>query len=139
MEGQEEFGETQKVEILLHEYDALRSEIVGRTSDGFTLVSVAGSLFIGALALVYHTAGLLLFILTAIAGTVACFLGARETFYRIGRAAERLREIEADINSRVDETLLVWETQWGAAKKGWFAESLRVQKSKPDAERLPKG
>jgi hypothetical protein len=126
MTTQHVFDEPAKVEILLHEYDALRSEIVGRTNDGFNLLAVAGGLFGIALSL---APGSCRFWALAVIGLVVFEVARRETFYRIGRAAERLRQIEADINKRVGEEkpLLVWETDWGAADRGWFLEAFRAR------------
>ena len=45
------------------------------------------------------------------------------TIRDIHKAASRLREIERNINLRAGETLLVWESVWGGAIKGWWGQS----------------
>ena len=124
-----EFSQFQKIEILLHEYDTLRDEIGGRTRDGFNMFAITSALFVGALSLLYGKAGTVVVVIVGILGAIAFAVAARETFYRIARAAERLREIEGDVNERVGEKLLVWETQWGAATRGWFLEAWRGRTS----------
>ena len=49
---------------------------------------------------------------------LAVLIAGWTTFRDIGKAAERLRELENDINHRAGEQLLVWETYWGGAVTG---------------------
>jgi hypothetical protein len=127
MNALREFSESQKIEILLHEYDALRNEIDGRTRDGFNLFGTVGALFIGALTLVYNKVGSVWFFIVAAGGLITFVVATRETFFRIRRAAERLRQIEELVNSRIGEDLLVWETRFGAAGRGWFLQALGLR------------
>lgn len=116
--------ESQKIDILLHEYDALRDEIGGRTRDGFNLFAITVALAVG-LTLLYSNAHAILVLCIGVLGGLVFAVAAKETFFRIGRAAERLRQIEASINERAGERILVWESDWGAAKRGWFREAWR--------------
>jgi hypothetical protein len=137
MNALSQFSEPQKIEILLHEYDALRNEIDGRTRDGFNLFGTVGALFIGALTLIYNKVGFVWFLIVAIGGLITFAVATRETFFRIRRAAERLREIEGLVNSRIGEELLVWERRYGGAGHGWFLQSLglRGKSNRPKDEK----
>lgn len=105
------FSEPEKIAILLHEYDALKAEINGRTRDGFQLCSIIGALYLGAVGLLYSHVALWWFIIIAAGGAITLAWGTRQTFYWIGRAAKRLLEIEGQVKDSVGPGLLVWETR----------------------------
>jgi hypothetical protein len=104
-----------KIEILLHEYDTLREEIMSRYSAQFQAIGVFGAVFVGLLAAIatgmnahvgYSLIVLSFFIFLAL------FVWADND---ITRAATRLIELEKEINGRAEERLLVWESNrvWG--------------------------
>lgn len=107
----------QKIQILLHEYDTLRNEVLSRYAAQFQSTGVLAIIIIG-LTTVLITQGAKITILVLIGITVMLYIGAQIWIdYDIAKAARRLREIEADVNSRAGETLLQWETVWGLGGK----------------------
>ena len=108
-----------KIQILLHEYASLRTEIFHRTGHLFQLLTVGGALF---LWLASRPIDLRFWISLAAAVVVVslfCWLIHRD----IEKAAERLRQLEEDINRRAGEELLVWETHWGGATTGYWGKA----------------
>jgi len=116
----------EKIQILMHEYDGLRDEIGGRTRDGFNLFSICGVLFVGGLSFLYGAAGMWPALATGVFGLIAFVIATRATIYRIGRAAARLREIEATVNDLAGEPLLEWETKWGLRGAAWSSDVWRT-------------
>jgi hypothetical protein len=111
------FTEKDKVQILLHEYDSLRLESQNRTSNGFQLVAIAGALFVWLATT--SIADYRLWIGMVV--TFGMIVVSNRFIYRdIRKAATRLREIERDINSRVGEDLLVWESRYGCDVTGYI-------------------
>lgn len=100
-----------EIQILLHEYDTLRSEIINRTGFGFQL----GAIGLTALAILLSQRGLKLWI-GLIIGLVLFGGGVAVNIRAIQRAHIRLVRIEKIINDHAGESLLEWETRWGA---GW--------------------
>jgi hypothetical protein len=113
------FSENDRVHILLHEYDTLRSELVANGVKRFQLLAIGGGLFVIVasrpidrrfwITLILAALGLLLFTLANVRNTK--------------RLARRVSEIEATINQRTAEELLVWERRWGAAATGFLFQS----------------
>ncbi len=95
------------VDVLLHEYDTLRAEVLSRATARFQLLG-----FVGIAAALLGTqnigtawrTGL---IIATLAGAVVIWW--RFAYY-IKTCAVRLREIEEEINNRVGERVLVWES-----------------------------
>jgi hypothetical protein len=115
----------QQIQILLHEYDTLRNEIIGRTRDGFTLFSVSAALFLGGLSLLYGAAGVRPAVATAVIGSIAFIIGRRVTVSGIETISAWLIELEARINELAGERLLSWETENSMLMKGWFNRAFR--------------
>jgi hypothetical protein len=102
-----DFSSVEKVRILLAEHSALRSEIVARMGHVFQVAAVGATgvaILIGLNKLPSLYAILAILLVLA----VALWFISRD----IWKAAERLREIEIDINDRAGEDLLVWENLW---------------------------
>ncbi len=98
----------QKIEILLKEYDSLRTEMHQRFSHRFQFVTIFGAL--GAFALFtkdsFGVFQIVLLTITAVALFVVWFwLGDL-----IAGASRRIAQIEQEINSLANATLLSWET-----------------------------
>src|SRR5438067_2430716 len=98
------------INVLLHEYDTLRAEIVSRASSRFQLVglaAVAATIVTARWGTGKHQRGILevTVALTILAGVAiwALFL-----FY-INRCAGRLKQIEAEINKALGCSVLIWE------------------------------
>ncbi len=108
------FNETEKVGILLHEYDSLRREIHTRTANLYQVIAVAAALAV--------------WLLGRDANIVSCAVGAAAfgailylyavIRHDIRKAAARVRELEQNVNRRAGEQLLDWETVHGGAEKG---------------------
>ena len=120
-------GSALTIEVLLHEYDALRAEIVARTSSRFQLVGLAA---VAATLVTAKWAGYWWGITLIILGT-AVFAGVIWAAFRlyINRCAARTLQIENEINTQIkqintqtNESVLIWEThllplQW--RRGGW--------------------
>ncbi|HXH37721.1 MAG TPA: hypothetical protein VNN08_03760 [Thermoanaerobaculia bacterium] len=127
-ESERKLSKFEYIQILLHEYDTLRNEIIGRTRDGFNLIAITAALLFGALSLFYGPAGAWPAIAVAVLSVGVFFFAAHETFFRISLAATRIRELETRVNSLAGERLLSWEAESGAAGHGWFIQGWRHQK-----------
>ena len=105
----EPIGEKEKIAILLHEYNALRQEIVNRTNQGFQLVAIGAALFVWvtqAKSDWRYWGGL-------VVAAFAMLLAAFVTLENINRLGRRVRQLESDINARAGEKLLIWDTEFG--------------------------
>lgn len=95
------------VDLLLHEYDALRAEILSRTTSRFQLLGFAA---VAVSVLIANNVGGVLkgLLITAIV------VAAAAIWLRFGRytdrCAARIKGIEATINSEVHANALWWET-----------------------------
>ena len=142
------------IEVLLHEYDALRAEVVARASSRFQLLgfATAAAAVLGITKEVTNKGFWLWGILIALA-VIAIVIWVVFRLY-IHRCAGRLREIEKEINDELKEPALIWETHrlplaqrqrpvvlWGIAdaQKRWAAERgkevARIKKSQNHASR----
>jgi hypothetical protein len=137
------FDDREKVRILLHEYTALRQEILQRTTHGFTIFAVGGTIFVWAVSGPFNQ---LPWVLIGLA-TIAVLIAARVTFNAIEEAAMRVQDIERTINQLVGEELLIWELKkaplvhgskwiWRNAKYGAEATA-RTSSEKPPQENIP--
>jgi hypothetical protein len=110
-------GNLQRINILLREYDTLRSELQQRTAAGFALVgvvvAVVGWVLSQTLSHHYYTSAAvgMLFL-------VFLFLGPRFMNVQIRRCAERVQRIEKRVNFLAQDHLLEWESRWGMGATG---------------------
>jgi len=112
MPDNQEAGSTALIiDVLLHEYDALRAEILARASSRFQLTGFAAvvATLLGVTKgvlpswVVYTTIGLLV-----VGGIVIWF-----TFRSyINKCAARVWQIEEEINAAMGEPLLIWESHF---------------------------
>jgi hypothetical protein len=99
-----------KIEILLREYDTLREEVMRRYDAQFQTIGMMAVVLVGLLAaLAAGISGAIIAALVAGAFVVFIFL-LLWADHDITKAAERLRELEGEINRRAGERLLRWET-----------------------------
>jgi hypothetical protein len=101
-----------RIQILLSEYGALRSEIVARTGFGFQIaaVALAGITWFLQQSLSGRSwCFWLIMSLVAVCFVLAIFVNTRD----LSRAAHRIKDVEYEVNSRAGEHLLVWETLGG--------------------------
>ena len=107
-----------KIQILLAEYNTLRSQIISRGTSMFQTVTIG----IASLGLVASQASaspwlstfLFVFLLLVIA------LLGRLINRDLHEEAEHVRKLENKINALVREPLLTWENRFGRAKTGWW-------------------
>jgi hypothetical protein len=112
--------EPEKINILLHEYDTLREEIIGRTNNMYQMLAVGSAVFIALLSFSNNFAKLIsLTSFCAFVISFFCWMIKEET----ANAAARLRELEEKINIRAGEPLLTWENKFGKAKTSWYFKS----------------
>lgn len=108
----EQIGEKEKAQILLNEYNSLRSEINARLSNVFQVGAIAA----GTLALAYQQrvdgrAVVSKWIIFGVSAGLAFSIWV--LFRNFYKAALRVQQLESDINGRAKETLLLWENKWG--------------------------
>lgn len=112
------FSTNDKVQTLLFEYNSLRSEIMQRNSvfNQYCVISVPAS--VAAVTVVYTAfppLGIVLFLTIC----SLLYIVFRIIEFDTLAAAERVRELEAQINEMAGERLLVWETDHGLNKVGY--------------------
>jgi len=98
-----------KIDILLKEYDTLRTEIIHRTGQRFSFISLLGTVS-GYVLFKEKTPTFfqLMLILVAIVFLILVWLRFGKL---ITECSVRISEIETKINSLVGEELLVWESR----------------------------
>lgn len=115
--SQHPLSEHDRVQVLLHEYDTLRNEILARSGHIYQVVGIAAALVVFLLARERFDRGFYLGIfLLAVMAILFSYLISRD----IRAAATRIQVLERDINRRAGETLLCWENEkGGAATRRW--------------------
>jgi hypothetical protein len=113
-----ELDQSQKIQVLLAEYNTLRADVLDARSSLAKAAALTAAVIVGVFA-VYYTSAFsgpkwapLILVVAALASlliTYAWMEGATQGFTR------RIRQLEADINARAGEQLLQWETihGWG--------------------------
>jgi hypothetical protein len=119
-------GPQEMVQVLFKEYDALRTQILGRTNNGYQLWAI------GAVLLTWLMSRPIDAKFWAIIGlfVVVFSLFSWTTVRDIQKAAHRLRELEAQINDLAGAPLLEWENLWGSAVTGYFGRARPIKPSK---------
>src|SRR2546421_9424266 len=112
-------NDLEQVNIMLHEYDTLRNEILNRQNHLYQLFALAGLFFVWIAG---HPIDLRFWISIAAAILVLGF-GYWFIFRDTEKAAERLRQIEKKINDLAQDEILVWETRWGGAITGYWGRA----------------
>jgi hypothetical protein len=107
----------QRINILLKEYDTLRSEILQRTAAGFALpaivTAIAGWLLSRIIEHHYYTSTVIVLL-----GVIALAVGPRFMNIQIRRCATRVQQIEERVNFLAQDHLLEWESRWGMGATG---------------------
>ena len=102
-----------RIQILLSEYAALRSEVLSRTGYGFQIMGISSVVLTWAATQSSSSMSKLFWpvmILIGIGFVISIFVNTRD----LTKAATRIKEIEHEINSRAGEHLLMYETLSGA-------------------------
>jgi hypothetical protein len=111
-----DLSQRDRIQILLSEYAALRAEVVARTGFGFQIAAVAFALISWVFSTLLSERPWYFWIILAV--IAACFAAAIFVNVRdLTRAANRLAQIEHEVNSRAGEHLLVWETLSGVLSR----------------------
>lgn len=111
---QEVLNAKDKVQVLLHEYDTLRTEIIHRTNHMYQLLGIGSAILAWLASRPVDARFWILLVLSLGAISLFSWFMHRD----ISKAAERLRQLEQDVNRRAGEELLVWERRWGGAVTG---------------------
>jgi hypothetical protein len=124
-----------KVQVLLAEHATLRAEIVARIGHVYQLIG-AGVTVLTVLLITLNPFKLTFLgnvasrsdqkrsqiLFASMAALFLCvFLWSTASYVRdANRIAQRLREIELDVNDRLKEDLLIWENLWGDSATGFW-------------------
>ncbi|MGC2778219.1 MAG: hypothetical protein WA418_21540 [Bradyrhizobium sp.] len=139
-----------KITILLAEYNTLRSEAIARGGHFYQTIAIGGtalSLIVSASASwltnaekmshVYSQVSIALIVTAvAIAGVVLgvlLWLIQRD----LKKCAERIQELEIDVNERAGEDLLIWENLWGGSETGYWGSARPLRRGKLSASTRP--
>ena len=98
-----------KINILIKEYETLRTEILQRINQRFAFIGLSGA----AAGYAFLKAGGQTYVIILILVMSISILAGLWFYYGrvIHRCSSRLSEIEQQINSLVGDKLLVWETR----------------------------
>jgi len=115
----------ERANILLHEYDGLRTEIIHRTNNMYQLFA-ADALVMGWIATTQKltTRTWIVLAIAAVCTVYLIYLINRD----IKKAAERIREIEKQVDRDTGEWyLLRWERLWGGAKTTFLGRGRHLE------------
>ena len=124
----------ERVQILLHEYNGLRNEIIHRTNNLFQLITV-GAIVLGWVVSshVFDARLVIALLVCSVVLGYLLWLISRD----IGKAADRLAEIEDYVDNETGEWyLLRWERLWGGRKTGYWLRARPLPVPRP---KLPDG
>lgn len=111
-----DIGEREKVQVLLAEYTALRNESNARISSSYVVGGAIAMVIVWLLQQPISMSWGIAFVI-ALLGFGYC---ARVLSFDAVNAAVRVRELEGEINRRVGEKLLVWESERGGLNPGYW-------------------
>jgi hypothetical protein len=117
-----------KVQILFKEYDALRAQILARTSNSYQLWAIGAAIITWLLSRPVNSMFWILLTPFVVIFSLFSWTARRD----INKAAERLRELEREINDLASADLLQWELRWGSAVTGYLgaARPLRTSRAR---------
>src|SRR5207249_3725901 len=107
----------EQIQILLHEHDTLRTEILQRLTSAYQVYGVVGTsaVAISVIMAAYSIeVALILFILLPF---IIWFIAANID-YDLREIAAQLRDLERRVNELAGATLLTWETEHGGILPG---------------------
>ena len=108
-------SDAEKIQILLHEYDALRNELISRHAEGYQAASIGSAALVGLITLKVTSfiewsilSSLIAFVIVIFFSTVVIWVD-RIVF----TAASRLRDIETEVNAMAKAPLLLkWHSKY---------------------------
>jgi ABC-type transport system involved in Fe-S cluster assembly fused permease/ATPase subunit len=128
-----------KIQILFHEYDTLRTEVIHRINNMYQLIVGSVALLIW-LASKWGTASFCAFLIFS----SLVFLFFWWIIYRgITTLNRRLQQLEEEINGLAGEQLLKWETLWSFVVTGYLygatpKQATRISNSDTQLHQHPK-
>jgi len=114
--SQNELGSKEKISILAMEYGSLRSDINARMSSMFQLSAI----FVAIDALVLKPPSDTHMAKIAAAALFLALVGLGLLWHDMVKAGRRVQCLEAEINRRANEKLLIWETELGGLSRGYW-------------------
>jgi hypothetical protein len=106
-----------KTTILFKEYDTLRAELIARSTHWYQLGGIAIAVIGWLVARPFDKPTIIALPVVMILGAFFAVTLARDVYF----LANRLRELEAEINMIAGSELLKWETRYGGtASKSYF-------------------
>jgi hypothetical protein len=131
MPGGEPNTEAEKIRILLAEHASLRAEIVARMSHIYQMIGfgITAILLLVTLASTLASTLVSLWRISWISWSMIALVVFIVFVFAFGMwwfvagsllCAQRIREIELDVNDRAQEDLLIWENLWGSGATGSF-------------------
>lgn len=102
-------GQKEKIQILLAEYNSLRAEALSRGGTAYQILAIAA----GALSWLLSQTPDIKFALICAVLSFALGFAAFVCILDVRNACSRTRELEAEINKRAGQKLLLWESERG--------------------------
>jgi hypothetical protein len=109
-------NEKDKIQILLQEYNTLRSELIGSGTKLFQMIAIAGALFTWIISRPLD----LRFWIAVLIATMGLFSLGFIVFRDTRKLSRRVADLESEINRRAGEELLVWESRWASGVTGFI-------------------
>lgn len=125
MNRDSKFTQEDKIYILLAEYTVLHTKLFQINTVMFQTYGVGLAAITAIVAITYQAsalAGIALLIILPL----CLFVAFRFTHVETLLTAQRVREIEAELNAIAGEPLLIWQTKSGIASQGYLPRIRRV-------------
>ncbi len=106
----------EQIDVLLKEYDTLRSEIINRMNSGVQIGVVA----VGVVTFLASRQSNQASIWVVVVPTTGIVIFSLVLWRDLYSASRRVAELEREINHLAGRALLKWESQWSTGSKGVF-------------------
>lgn len=113
-----EFGERERIQILLAEYASLRSETNSRIASMYQSGGWAAVIILWFLTQAFNYR----LVIGLIIGLTAIAYAIRLLSFDLVNAAHRVRELEQELNRRAGTKLMVWESERGGLNKEYWSK-----------------
>jgi hypothetical protein len=121
------------VDILLHEYDTLRQEILQKNTAFLQAATVTSATFFAMFTVLFALkAKRWIYILTLIPLFVFAWTAYYATHQPVSAISSRLRQLEHEINRRAGQKLLIWESEYGWGGGLYDQRTLEREKAKKE-------
>ena len=109
--------QARKIPVLLAEYNTLRSEVMTARTNVTQTITITATIVVAALGFTFKTGvtwhAVILFAAVTSLALLYLYFAFRWNERNTRAFTSRIREIESDVNRRVGERLLLWETDYG--------------------------